>query len=49
MTLVFRLHDVRETDEAQTAYIGVVQAAVVAGRLGLVMYRSEVCGLQAGS
>lgn len=46
MVLVFGLHDVGETDEAQPAHVTVVQAAVVAARVGPIGHRAEVGGGQ---
>lgn len=42
MALVLGLDYVCEADEAQPADVDVVQAAVVAARVGVVMHRPEV-------
>lgn len=47
MALVLRLDHVREADEAQSADVNVVQAAVVTPGVGMIMHRPEIRGRQA--
>lgn len=47
MALVLGLNHVREADEAQPADVNVVQAAVVAARVSVIMHWPEVRGGQA--